>query len=191
LPFLAVHRLRKRFGQLLRAGVAETVAAPAEVDAESRHVADSRQPRPIRGNEPELPWLQSALPRRRQIATLRLVRLRLENLPASLASQRDTIARCLEAMDQVMPLRTVYLFGSHARGDARPDSDVDLCLVADGATRQLEAAQGFARVIRPIRPKPSFTLVPITPERLAEKRRVQDFFFETVLREGVCLATQN
>jgi uncharacterized protein len=122
---------------------------------------------------------------------MRRVRLRLENLPASLAAQRDTIARCLEAMNQVMPLRAVYLFGSHARGDARPDSDVDLCLVAEGADRQLEAAQGFARVIRPIRPKPSFTLVPITPERLAEKRSVQDYFFETVLKEGVCLATQN
>ena len=36
-------------------------------------------------------------------------------------------------MDRVMPLRTVYLFGSHARGEAGADSDVDLCLVAEGA----------------------------------------------------------
>ena len=35
---VAVHRLRKRFGQLLRAGVAETVGDPAEVDAELRHL---------------------------------------------------------------------------------------------------------------------------------------------------------
>ena len=35
---VAVHRLRKRFGQLLRAGVAETVADPAEVDAELRYL---------------------------------------------------------------------------------------------------------------------------------------------------------
>jgi predicted nucleotidyltransferase len=119
------------------------------------------------------------------------MRLVLENLPPSLEAQRETLARCLRAMNEFMPLRTVYLFGSHARGDARPDSDVDLCLVADGATRQLEAAQGFARAIRPIRPKPSFTLIPITPERLAEKRRIQDFFYETVLNEGVRLATEN
>jgi uncharacterized protein len=122
---------------------------------------------------------------------VRGVRMILENLPPSLASQRETLARCLEAMNGVMPLRAVYLFGSHARGDARPDSDVDLCLVAEGATRQLEAVRGFARAIRPIRPKPSFTLVPITPERLAEKRDMQDYFFETVLREGVPLATEN
>jgi DNA-directed RNA polymerase specialized sigma24 family protein len=35
---VAVHRLRRRFGQLLRAGVAETVADPGEVDAELRHL---------------------------------------------------------------------------------------------------------------------------------------------------------
>ena len=119
------------------------------------------------------------------------VKLLFDNLPASLAPQRETLARCLEAMDRVMPLQAVYLFGSHARGDARPDSDVDLCIVADGAAKQLEAAQSFRRAIRPIRPKPAFTLVPITPDRLAEKRSIQDFFFETVLREGVRLAEEN
>jgi RNA polymerase sigma-70 factor (ECF subfamily) len=35
---VAVHRLRKRLGELLRAGVAETVADPAEVEAELRHL---------------------------------------------------------------------------------------------------------------------------------------------------------
>src|SRR5882672_4967264 len=119
------------------------------------------------------------------------MKLLLDNLPPSLAPHRGTLARCLEEMNRVMPLRAVYLFGSHARGEARPDSDVDLCIVAEGAGKQLEAAQSFSRAIRPIRPKPSFTLVPITPERLAEKRSIKDFFFETVLNEGVRLASEN
>ena len=75
--------------------------------------------------------------------TLGPVKLRLDNLPASLQCQRQTLAHCFEAMDRVMPLRAVYLFGSHARGEAGPDSDVDLCLVAEGAERQLEAARRF------------------------------------------------
>jgi predicted nucleotidyltransferase len=116
------------------------------------------------------------------------VKLRLDNLPASLQDQHQTLARCLEAMDQVVPLQAVYLFGSHARGEARPDSDVDLCLVAAGATEQLKTAQRYRRAIRAIRPKPAFTLVPISPERLEEKRAIGDFFFETVIREGVLLA---
>ncbi|HEV8542879.1 MAG TPA: nucleotidyltransferase domain-containing protein [Verrucomicrobiae bacterium] len=52
--------------------------------------------------------------------------LLLENVSESLAPQRATLARCLEAMNQAIPFREVYLFGSHARGAARPDSDVDL-----------------------------------------------------------------
>ena len=43
-------------------------------------------------------------------------------------------------MDRVLPLRRVILFGSHARDAAGPDSDLDLCLIADGAGHQLEAA---------------------------------------------------
>jgi len=116
------------------------------------------------------------------------MKLLLENLPPSLRDQRETLARCLEAMDRALPLKAVYLFGSHARGEARPDSDVDLCLVAEGAERQLEAAQRCRAAISEIRPKPAFTLVPIAPRRLDEKRTSGDDFFKTVLQEGVLLA---
>lgn len=94
-------------------------------------------------------------------------------------------------MDRVMPLRAVYLFGSHARGEARPDSDVDLCIVADGAERQLEEARKFRKAMRDVWPCPAFTLVPISPTRLDEKRSRKDHFFATVLKEGVLLASEN
>jgi len=35
---MAVHRLRKRYGELLRAEIARTVASPQEVDEEIRHL---------------------------------------------------------------------------------------------------------------------------------------------------------
>jgi predicted nucleotidyltransferase len=120
---------------------------------------------------------------------MRAVKVLMDNLPPSLREQREVLAKCLEAMDRVLPLKAVYLFGSHARGEARPDSDVDLCLVAEGAGQQLKAAQQFRRAMREIRPKPAFTLVPIAPERLEQKQAVGDHFFHTVLREGVLLAT--
>lgn len=119
------------------------------------------------------------------------MKLLLENLPPSLRDQRETLTRCLEAMDAALPIQQVLLFGSHARGEARPDSDVDLCLVAEGAGRQLKAAQKFRSALWDIWPAPAFTLVPITPGRLAEKRLSGDHFFRTVLKEGVPLATQD
>jgi uncharacterized protein len=119
------------------------------------------------------------------------VKLLLDNLPPSLASQRETLAECLQAMNRAAALRRVYLFGSHARGEARPDSDVDLCLVADGAEHQLEVAARFRLAMRPIWPRPSFTLIPIASQRLKEKQATGDHFFATVMKEGVLLATVN
>ncbi len=119
------------------------------------------------------------------------MKLHLENLPASLRDQEDVLRQCIEAFNRVRPVQTVYLFGSHARGDARPDSDVDLCIVAEGAERQLETATQFRRALRDVRPKPAMTLIPIAPARFAEKRAGGDHFFQTILEEGKLLAAQN
>ena len=90
-----------------------------------------------------------------------------------------------------MPLRAVYLFGSHARGEAGAASDVDLCVVADGAGQQIAAAQQLRNTLWTVGPRPPLTLIPITPERLAEKQRAGDHFFQTIFNEGVMLATED
>ena len=104
------------------------------------------------------------------------MKLLLENLPASLAPQRETLRQCLEAMNAALPLREVWLVGSQARGKARADSDVDLCLVAEGAERQLAASTKFSHAIWDVLPRPAFTLIPIASARLAEKRARNDTF---------------
>jgi hypothetical protein len=45
--------------------------------------------------------------------------LLIESLPPSLGPQRETLARFLEAMNGAMLPKAVYLFGSHARREAR------------------------------------------------------------------------
>lgn len=119
------------------------------------------------------------------------MKLLLENLPASLAGQRESIAACLRAMDNALPLKAAYLFGSHARGEARPDNDVDLCLVSEGAKSQLAASRRWNETLLDVWPRPPLTLIPITPGRLEEKKISKDHFFATVLKEGVPLATQD
>lgn len=115
----------------------------------------------------------------------------MDNLPSSLREQRQTIEQCLGAMAAAMPLRAIYLFGSHARGEARPDSDVDLCVVAEDAETQIAASRRLSEAILEIWPRPAFTLIPISPRRLAEKQAVGDPFFQTVLNQGVLLATED
>ena len=133
----------------------------------------------------------TGLPVGRERRMVACVKLLLDNLPAGLQSQRQILARCLESMNRAVPFRAVYLFGSHARGEAGPDSDVDLCIVAEGADRQLEAARKFREAMRDVWPCPAFTLLPISPQRLAEKRARNDHFFHTVFKEGVILASEN
>jgi uncharacterized protein len=117
--------------------------------------------------------------------------LRAKNIPSSLTSQQSALIRCIDAMCKAIPVRRVVLFGSHVRGQARKDSDVDLCIVSDQASHQLEAARLLRRSMRDIRPKPAFSLIPITPRRLEEKRRNGDHFFATVMKEGVSLVEED
>ncbi|NQW55116.1 MAG: nucleotidyltransferase domain-containing protein [Rhodospirillales bacterium] len=56
-----------------------------------------------------------------------------------------TIARIVETMNP----EAVYLFGSRARGDARPDSDYDLLvIVSDDAPLSSRSLEATARVAR-------------------------------------------
>jgi predicted nucleotidyltransferase len=115
----------------------------------------------------------------------------MENLPPALQKHREALTQCLKGFARARNIRAVYLFGSHARGEAGEDSDVDLCVVADGAEDQFDTAAVLRSEIWDIYPIPPLTLVPITPARLEEKRASGDFFFGSVLKEGVLLAKEN
>lgn len=46
---------------------------------------------------------------------------------------RDKIMRFYQAARQSLPIRKVLLYGSYAKGNARPDSDIDVAVVVDEA----------------------------------------------------------
>jgi predicted nucleotidyltransferase len=119
------------------------------------------------------------------------MRIFADRVPATLADKLEVLVACLQAFARVRPVHEVILFGSQARGTPRRDSDVDLCIVADGCEAQDQAAVDFRRAIGPLRGKPPLTLLPITPKRLEEKRRARDPFFATILREGIRLAEKD
>ena len=112
-------------------------------------------------------------------------------LPDSLPDHGRDLAACLEAFSAVMPVERIIMFGSHARGGASPESDVDLCIIAEGIGSQYATACRLRRAIGRLRCKPPLSLVPISPERLAEKQKLGDPFFSTVLREGICVAKKD
>ena len=63
-----------------------------------------------------------------------------------------TIDRLVEAIVREAAPEAVNLFGSHARGDARPDSDVDLMVIeAEPFTAQRSRRAEYSRISRALR----------------------------------------
>lgn len=121
------------------------------------------------------------------------MKLLLENLPPSLRDQRDTLARCLTAMDAVLPIQQAISLAPMRA--VKPGSTAMSIFAsspkARGGSSRRRASGEWRVAMRAVWPRPPFTLVPITPERLAEKRAHGDFFFHTVFAEGVPLATKD
>ena len=87
-----------------------------------------------------------------------------------------------EIVRLVQPLR-VLVFGSVARGDARPDSDLDLLVVVPDGTHRRQTAQRLYQEV-PRCGVPMDVLV-TTPRNLAIQARERGLIYSTILREGV------
>jgi uncharacterized protein len=82
-----------------------------------------------------------------------------------------------------VPVKHAFLFGSYARKQQRPDSDIDVALVADGFI-------GVAAV-----DKDPFRRLHVLPEYWAiethtfptQRLEMQDPFFQEILRTGIRL----
>jgi len=80
------------------------------------------------------------------------------------ASERLLLERCRQAVAQVDPSAELILYGSRARGDARPESDYDLLVLVDGPTT-LAAEDAFRRRLYPIELETGAVLTVLTTSR--------------------------
>lgn len=79
------------------------------------------------------------------------------------------------------PLRVV-LFGSWARGDARPDSDLDLLIVEESDQPRYRRAPRYLRALVGV--FPAKDVVVWTPQEIEAWRAVPNAFITSALREG-------
>jgi len=96
-----------------------------------------------------------------------------------------------EAIDQVVeqivekfkPQR-IILFGSYARGNPRPESDVDLLVVMDTPRKKNKQSLEMRRHLEVMF---GLDLVVYTSKRLKERVEMGDWFLRDVLKEGKVL----
>jgi len=91
---------------------------------------------------------------------------------------RDVVRRIVEAAQP----DKIILFGSRARGDARPDSDIDILVIQDstepGYRRDAALYLALAGLNAPV------DVITYTPEEVRDWSAVPQAFITTAVREG-------
>jgi len=107
---------------------------------------------------------------------------RIDSYPA-LSEQllRELVRRVLS----VGSPRKIVLFGSHAAGRARPDSDLDVLIVEDSDLPRYKRSARYRRALCGL--FPAKDIVVWTPSEIEEWRAVPHAFITTILATGKVL----
>ena len=99
----------------------------------------------------------------------------------SQALNRETLDDIIQRVVEIAQPEQVILFGSAARGDMGPNSDVDLLVVKDGANRRGLSAR-IRRNLYGIRA--AVDVIVVTPDDLERFKDSHGLVIKPALREG-------
>ncbi len=90
----------------------------------------------------------------------------------------------LQRILEVVPAQQIILFGSRARGQARPDSDYDLLVVVPEAYITLEHYKALYRRLSQVRRGFGVDVILTTPEKLLRSRETWIPLYSEAQSEG-------
>ena len=97
----------------------------------------------------------------------------------SIQEQIELLVECI--VEAVHPLR-IFLFGSAARDEVTPTSDIDLLVVMPEGTHRRHTAQDLYQAIDGV--TVPFDLIVATPTDLEKHRNNPGLIYKTILKEG-------
>ena len=103
--------------------------------------------------------------------------------------QRPEIVKQIkEKMMKTEPTATTILYGSEARGDARPDSDIDLLILLEGDRRDLRKESEISGALYDIELESGILISPMIMLRKQwDNRPFKTPFYINVMNEGIRL----
>lgn len=105
----------------------------------------------------------------------------------SAGSLNDAIHDIVKKLASEYAPQRVILFGSHAYGNPKPDSDIDLFIIKETSERFLERWITVRRILSD--PHRTFALetIVLTPQELDKRLAIGDHFIIEVLEKGKTL----
>ncbi|NPV55038.1 MAG: nucleotidyltransferase domain-containing protein [Firmicutes bacterium] len=97
----------------------------------------------------------------------------------------ELLAELVRRILLVTQPKFIALFGSRARGDSKPDSDLDILVVAESNLPRWQRSAPIRRALTGL--FPAKDIVVYTPEEIEEWKAVPNAFITSILREGKIL----
>ncbi|MCD8182590.1 MAG: nucleotidyltransferase domain-containing protein [Bacteroides sp.] len=100
----------------------------------------------------------------------------------------EIVEQIRKTIQNIAPTAKTILFGSEARGDARPDSDIDLLILVDGEKLTLTQEEAITLPLYELELKTGISISPIVMlKKLWENRPFKTPFYVNIVNEGIVL----
>jgi predicted nucleotidyltransferase len=119
---------------------------------------------------------------------LKMVAVKVPTVDKRKRIPQKAIDQVVEQIVEKFKPQKIILFGSYARGNPRPESDVDMLVVMNTSLKEVQQA---IQICQQIEYRFGLDLIVHTPKYLAERVKMGDWFLRDVLKEGKVLYESN